>query len=632
VFRRASFPAVALLALAAVLLLWRSSQRPDQKLVAAKPPAAESPPRRVREPQPAPPSVGAPLQLNRASSGRDRPASAGSFEGRVVSSANGKGVPGAEITFEHESGAISVRTGPDGLFAFHSPKPGQYRLAAIVARDYLPFAPEWGRSPVMLTARAGERIQDIVLFLTPAIEYLGVVLDPNGKRLPGAQISLLDASQGEMALAPLPDSFVANERGEFTFRAPAWAWLEAKHPSFSPGRSRVDASVQASHRLELRLAEKDETEFEATGSVGGQVVDPQGAPVAGAAIQSRRRGPRWGSRSSATSGPDGRFEIAGLAPEGRYDLVATYPGYASARAQSVPAGTTSVTLRLAAGARLRGVVRDAQSSAPVVAFNVSILRVRGALDRDTVSSDAFMDARGQYEIAGLPPGDYAAVAAGYGYAPSREQRFSISEALDEATIDFELERGGELVGTVIDRTNGAPLPGAQVQLEGQLGADSSIPILSSAITDASGQFELRGLSAGLGSVVASADGHHSRIIAGLRFENGRRLGPLRIDLKPTAEGETPIVELEGIGATLMVRRDSLIVAGLMAGGGAAQAGLGEGDEILSVDGQPVSELGFRGAIQNIRGPEGSCVPLVVRRASDQQVSEISVCRRRIQGS
>ena len=82
----------------------------------------------------------------------------------------------------------------------------------------------------------------------------------------------------------------------------------------------------------------------------------------------------------------------------------------------------------------------------------------------------------------------------------------------------------------------------------------------------------------------------------------------------------------------MVRRDSLFVAGLMAGGGAAQAGLSEGDEILSVDGQPVTELGFRGAIQNIRGPEGSCVPLVVRRASDQQVSEISVCRRRIQGS
>ena len=576
--------------------------------------------------------MGAPLQLNRASSGRDRPASAGSFEGKVVSSATGKGVPGAEITFEHESGAISARASPDGSFAFHPPKPGQYRLAAIVARDYLPFAPEWGRSPVMLTARAGERIRDIVLFLTPAIEYLGIVLDPNGQRLPGARVSLLDASQGEMALAPLPDSFVANERGEFTFRAPAWAWLEARHPSFSPGRSRVDASVQASRRLELRLAEKDETEFEATGSVGGQVVDPQGAPIAGAAIQARRRGPRWGSRSSATSGPDGRFEIAGLAPEGRYDLMATYPGYASARAESVPSGTTSVTLHLAAGARLRGVVRDAQSSAPVVAFNVSILRVRGALQRDSVSSDAFMDARGQYEISGLPPGDYAAVAAGYGYAPSREGRFSISEALEGATIDFELERGGDLVGTVVDRKSGAPLPGAQVQLEGQLGADSSIPILSSAITDASGQFELRGLSAGLGSVVASADGHHSRIIAGLRFENGRRIGPLQIDLKPTAEGETPNVELEGIGATLMVRRDSLFVAGLMAGGGAAQAGLSEGDEILSVDGQPVTELGFRGAIQNIRGPEGSCVPLVVRRASDQQVSEVSVCRRRIQGS
>src|SRR6266849_1500907 len=363
------------------------------------------------------PPVGAPIQLNQASSSRGAPAKAGTFEGRVVSSATGQGVPSAEITFEHESGAMSVRTGADGSFAFQPAHLGHHRLAAILARDYLPFAPEWGHSPVQLTARAGERIRDIVLFLTPALEYLGVVLDP---------------------------------KGEFRFRAPAWAWLEAKHPSFSAARARVDAMAQTSRRLELRLSDKDAGEVEPNETLAGQVVDPKGLPISGASVYAQRRARRgWGGGFSAKSDADGRFAFEGLL-EGRYDIVATYPGFAAGRADSVPSGTTTVQLQLAAGARLRGKVRDRNSAAPVVAFNVSIQRARGALQRDSLSDDAFMDAQGQYEISGLPAGSYAAIAAGYGYAPSREIQFSISEALEEKTIDFELERGGELVGSVVD--------------------------------------------------------------------------------------------------------------------------------------------------------------------------------------
>ncbi len=621
---------MALLALAA-LLLWIASRR--SAIDTAPPKMAAARPAETRgRPFESSPPIAAPIQLNRASSSRDLPAK-GTFEGRVVSSATGQGVPAAEITFEHQSGAMSVRTGGDGSFAFQPPLLGQYRLAAILARNYLPFAPEWGRSPVRLTARAGERIRDIVLFLTPAVEYVGVVFDPKGQRLAGARVSLLDASQGDMALAPLEDSFVSNSRGEFRFRAPAWAWLEAEHPAFSPGRARVDAAAQASHRLELRVGDPEDKdkEVEANGSLTGQVLDPRGAPLAGAAVQARRRGRGgWSDRSSTTSDPGGRFILEGLR-DGNYDLVATYPGYAPGRADSIASGEQDVVLQLSAGARVHGTVRERNGSRPVVAFTINLQRARGALERNSLTSEAFMDAQGLYEISGLSPGSYAAVAAGYGYAPSREVRFSVSESLEEQTVDFELERGGELVGSVVDSKSGAPVPGAQVEVEGSLSSSSSVPILSSAITDAAGQFELRGMASGYGSVYASAEGHHGRIIAGLRFENGQRLGPLRIDLKPTADGETPHLEFEGIGASLTVRRDALLIANVMASGGAAEAGLQVGDEILSVDGQVVTELGFNGAIQRIRGPEGSCIPLVVRKSGQQETSEIFVCRRRLQG-
>jgi C-terminal processing protease CtpA/Prc len=183
----------------------------------------------------------------------------------------------------------------------------------------------------------------------------------------------------------------------------------------------------------------------------------------------------------------------------------------------------------------------------------------------------------------------------------------------------------------VDRKSGAALTGAQVYLEGQLSSASVVSLLSSTVTDSTGRFELRGLAAGLGSVTVSADAHHTRIVSGLQFENGQRLGPVELDLTPTADGEEPALELTGIGAVLTARNDALIISELMPGAGAAQAGLVVGDEILSIDGRSVVELGFNGAVQHIRGLEGTCVPLMIRRAADLSVVTITACRQRVRG-
>ncbi len=183
----------------------------------------------------------------------------------------------------------------------------------------------------------------------------------------------------------------------------------------------------------------------------------------------------------------------------------------------------------------------------------------------------------------------------------------------------------------MDRKSGAALAGAQVYLEGQLSSASVISLLSSTVTDSAGRFELRGLAGGLGSVTVSAEGHHTRIVSGLQFENGQRLGPVELDLTPTAEGEEPTLELTGIGAVLMPRNDVLVISELMPGAGAAQAGLVVGDEILSIDGRSVLELGFNGAVQHIRGPEGTCVPMMIRRAADRSLVTLTVCRQRVRG-
>jgi C-terminal processing protease CtpA/Prc len=67
---------------------------------------------------------------------------------------------------------------------------------------------------------------------------------------------------------------------------------------------------------------------------------------------------------------------------------------------------------------------------------------------------------------------------------------------------------------------------------------------------------------------------------------------------------------------------------VIAGGGAAAAGLEAGAAILAVDGQPATTLGFDGAIQLIRGPGGTAVRLLAPRPGAVP-GKMQVPRRRI---
>src|SRR5262249_44350658 len=159
----------------------------------------------------------------------------------------------------------------------------------------------------------GERIDDVVLMLTPAVECVGVVLDPEGQPVAAAEVHLLNAGEGVNTLAPLADRFTSDARGEFRFRAPEGALLEATHPNFSPGRGSLGQYPLASRRLELPLPPpQPAAPLEA---ISGRVLEPQGTPVEGASISVRGRGRRTMRRRfhpDVRSDPDGRFQIVGL--------------------------------------------------------------------------------------------------------------------------------------------------------------------------------------------------------------------------------------------------------------------------------------------------------------------------------
>jgi hypothetical protein len=579
-----------------------------------------------------------------AASTEDKRATYGAFEGRVVSATDGAGIGGAELTFASEKGgASSVRSGADGRFRFLPGAAGTYQLAVVTAKGYLPFGPEWGQSSIRLTASEGQRISDITLALTPEVELVGKVLSPDGQPVPGASIRLLTGRTGESVLFPTDETFTSDTAGEFRFRAPEGAQVEARHPAYASARGEVTPSVALARRMELTLGKRPGdtgdggTRPPGNEGLAGVVVDPAGGPVPGALVSVRTAARAYPTvfgdfmGYEALTDEQGRFTVEDVEP-GTYDLTARQMGLAPARLMDVPAGRRDLTLKLLQGTKLVGSVRDAASGAPVVSFAVAVMLKVGPLQRESFTQLSFIDPGGRYEVAGLPPGSYVVQVVAPGYAATESPVEVTEETRAPVRADFALSRGARLTGRVVEAGSERPLAQARVSVEGIFG-EGALSVRFDALSDAKGDFAIDGLPPHEVSLYAAAEGHHSRVISNVLARPGA--APLIIALRKTDEGEEPQVDLVGIGAVLAARDDALVVGQVVAGGGAAEAGLAVGDGVLRIDGVPVVELGFGGSINRIRGPENSRVVLSVRRAHAGDagagpVVEIPVTRKRIQ--
>lgn len=568
----------------------------------------------------------APLRLGTARVVVDEGATTGLVRGVVVSLGSEVPVEGATLTFTHGGRTLDVTSERDGSWELRPPEPGRYELSFASAPGHLPYAPEWGHSPVAFYARAGQRIEDVRVLMVPAIEYAGLVRTADDQPVPDAEVVLLGAASGEQRLAPIADRFRTGADGTFTFHAPDDAVLEAHHSQHGTGRAKVGFETQVSKRLVITL-DRDVTE-RASGAISGRVVDHGGEPIADAVVRGvfevenrAATGADLHPPAETTTEPDGRFTLRGL-DRGTYTLIASAREHASARERGIETGATGVTLTLAPEAVLEGLVVDAAGAA-VPAFAVVVQESAGALERRTAAVQSVFDPDGRFRVPGLARGSYLVRVVAQGYATSDEASVTVPTA---TPARFVLSRGGRIEGTVTS-ADGTPIEGARVTLEGGVGeGPSAVPLASTTLSDARGRYALEGVGSGLSSILAAASGHHGRVISGLRVASEETLR-VDVDLTPTEEGETPRIELAGIGAVLSTEGDVLVIGRVVEGGGAAEAGLTTGDAILAIEGTPVGELGFQGSIERIRGPEGTSVRLTVRRESGTET--IAVPRRRI---
>ena len=392
-------------------------------------------------------------------------------------------------------------------------------IASITAAGYLPFAPEWGHSPIELWARPGVRVKDVVIYLSPAIDYTGQVVDAGSKPVAGAKVRIIDLPAGEQELVAIPDRFTSDKKGEFVFHAPDNALLEARATGHGPGRARLDGGPQLSHRLVIRLAPAGGA-ADALGSarITGSVVDAGGDPLPGVVVRAEpTRKPSMDSELAASAravtGDDGRFALSGLDASG-YQLQASDGVRAPAEAEvEVAAGQTATArLEMAAGAVLRGSVVDARGE-PVPAFTVVVFTTAG-LTSDAVAVRTVIDRDGAFAVEGLAPRAYRVQATAHGHAPSQPTDGRAEVPPDKGPpVAISLPDGGTLTGVVTSKAGG-PLENARVSVEGGVGEGTSpVPFAASALTGADGRFSLRGLSPGRRSVLVGAYNHHGSILA-----------------------------------------------------------------------------------------------------------------------
>jgi membrane-associated protease RseP (regulator of RpoE activity) len=266
---------------------------------------------------------------------------------------------------------------------------------------------------------------------------------------------------------------------------------------------------------------------------------------------------------------------------------------------------------------LFGRVVDARTGAPVAAFAIALFRRAGVGIRQ-VAPASFIDPSGSYRIGGLSPGTYEATAMAAGYAWSSYAIVAIADSPVQA--DFELRAGARIAGRVIDAATRRPVAGAEISLEGRRGDAPSVPVAPlspEAETDADGHFALEHVPPDVNGVTVAKRGYLVRLVSIADLPRDGDAPALDVALTPREANPDARFELTGIGATLRIRADALLIQQVVPNAGAADAGLIPGDQIVAVDGASVSELGFDRAIGAIRGPEGSTVILRIRRSSGE---------------
>jgi protocatechuate 3,4-dioxygenase beta subunit len=395
----------------------------------------------------------------------------------------------------------------------------------------------------------------------PLADFLaGVVVDPNGRPIAGAEVSF----------GP-QEAFNFNRRGRFALsfgrpsdgRAPS---IQAKTGDDGAFRlanvARVEGmSLKVDHadyvvytRGDLILPksgmELGRITLQPGAIVTGQVFGPGGAKLAGAEVslrdapeESRRPGaffgmgfgPR-GTRVTKTDA-EGRFRLSGM-PAGPALVLATSEGLCEAESAPVTLvalqETGGVVLRLERGDTLTGIVRDGGgkpiAEANVDAWNEAVndfRRFAGGGLRAKTGSD------GRFSIPGVERGRYSVMAEAPGFAPATAQGVDSGAG---APVELKLGASAHVAGLVRVKGSGELAKNVKVQLLPYWGENNAISLPfdvpdSENQSTGDGSFLIKDVDPGQYRVQARGDGTTRALSAPITIDDDTNIDDLSIEVE-----------------------------------------------------------------------------------------------------
>lgn len=316
--------------------------------------------------------------------------------------------------------------------------------------------------------KPGERKQ-IEFLLDSSTQFFGRVEDVSGEPRSGVTVM---ASKAVVTL----ETTTTRTDGTFSLHTIAKddsIYLYASGPGISGSYSTIPTPWPTEWPFVIRV--------EPTYSVEGRLVAegyPLEKPRVRAALEANRLSrlhESWVDADPAT----GVFRFESL-PPGRYYFDVLTKGYSPKRVREIEVGKemakSPLEVRLEKGCRVRGIVRDAATGAPLEGATVGLADLREVLDGSffgTLDLGVTTDLEGRFEIESVEPGQDATLSI---------EKSGYSRFLDRFTI----ESGRTSIDRSIDMVGAGRLSVSVLRPDGQLSGDFNVTV-----TDPSGS-ELQG--------------------------------------------------------------------------------------------------------------------------------------------
>lgn len=320
-----------------------------------------------------------------------------------------------------------------------------------------------GRLPFALAVPRGREVEVVVEAPGRARFHRRVILDDDGPlRVPLPRGAVLSGMVVDERGEPVEGATLTVLREDVA--QPPWTARTDEDGRFEidtllAGAHRVQASAEG-HAAVVRAGIEPRTDLrlvlERAGTVAGRVVDPEGLPAASASVQIAGSG-LWPARQIATD-ERGHFALPGI-PPGIYEVRARREGLVAEPRRGVsvdPGSRVFLTFVLQEGARLTGIIRDADTGEPIEGASISA----AAEALDIAPRVAVSGPEGHFVLRGLRDVAHRVSVQADGYVPLTAAEWSPGQPLE-----VDLVPGGTLIGVVLDEER-QPIEGAHLEVIG----------------------------------------------------------------------------------------------------------------------------------------------------------------------